>query len=232
MTQATTPIGVGSTYTSGASTIDVTWSGPITGGNGTFIIQFVNKTNPGDIFIAPGSPFPIAAPAGSNYSQTVTFATAALATQYSAYQAQVQAVAAVPADNSAWGLQTWWDWGVTVTITIGSRSFTLTELPAGGVYKLPVTAANPLTVTYAELNSFVTGLNWGLTLPTSIPNGTATGIPLATTALNLSRFVVDTNKKTFAFDIAMVADWELFPGFTFNSVGLDIQRTDGTPLPM
>lgn len=214
-----------------AATSTVTWQLPVnaTAGSGYFNIQFVSLADPGAAAIpAPGMPATGYSVTASNgiYSHAVTFTQG---THVADYLAQVQAVGATPAESSAWGKQKEVKIRFSLSITIGSQTFTLYELPTDGIYKLPVSAGNPLSITYDDLQTLVSKLPGNPTLPSDFPNGTPIN-----GALNLTRFVADTNNKTFDFDLSLnLGDngWSVIPGFSVDAIGLDIQRTDGTPLP-
>lgn len=225
---ASTPIDINFDTTTGT----VTWQLPAnaTAGNGDFNIQFVSLADPAAAAItAPGMPaagYSVTATSSGIYSQVVTFTPG---THIADYLAQVQAVGATPAESSAWGKQKEIRIRFSLSITIGSQTFTLYELPTDGIYKLPVSAGNPLSITYDDLQTLVSKLPGNPTLPKDFPNGTPIN-----GALNLTRFVVDTNNKTFDFDLSLnLGDngWSVIPGFSVDAIGLDIQRTDGTPLP-
>ncbi|NHZ37271.1 hypothetical protein [Massilia rubra] len=229
MTQASTPTGISSAIDGVNSAIlNVTWDGPITDGNGAFLIQFFSRANPSATPVqAPNQPaggFPVSA-AGNNYSVALTFLSADAAKNYNEnFQAQVQANATAPNTPSAWGLQVWWNIGFAITVTIGSTSLTLRELP-NGIYVLPVSVDNPLTVTYADLKSFVAKLPGAISLPTNFPNGQ----PISS-ALQVTAFAIDVKRATFEFDFTALIKWEIFTGLTVDSIGFDIQRTNGVNL--
>ncbi|WP_256078624.1 hypothetical protein [Massilia sp. YIM B04103] len=232
MAQASTPNSVTSkVQPANSNTLVVSWLGPIDNGNDKFSIQFVSRNNSGGTPVpAPGQPeggFPVTA-TGNSYSQALTFASPTDASNYAAqFQAQVQALADEPNTASNWGLQAWWNVGFSLTITVGSTEITLNQLPGMGVYRLPVSKEDPLSVTYADLSKFVETMDSDLKMPTTFPNGA----PI-TASLNITECMVDTINRTFAFDVSATLGkgWEIFPGLTFNAIGLDIQRTNGSYL--
>jgi hypothetical protein len=130
-------------------------------------------------------------------------------------------VAGVEADG-AWGWQTYWTFLPSLTITIGSHTFTLTQLPhlPGGIYEAPVSDDEPFTIDWADIKEFAN--NIGLTLPEQWPNGD----PIQA-AVELTKLVVDTNNKLFTLRVAAKLDWNIITGLTINRVGVEIARTDG-----
>ncbi|MFZ2403582.1 MAG: hypothetical protein WAW41_00480 [Methylobacter sp.] len=224
-TAAPTPIDVNFNI----ATSTVTWQLPpnATLGTGDFNIQFVSLIDPSATAIPPstGTPSQVKPDSGV-YSQQVTLPTG---TNAANYLAQVQAVGTTPDEDSTWGKQKEVRFRFSLSVTIGTQTFTLYEQPIDGIYKLPVSASNPLSISYEDLQALVSKLPGNPTLPTDFPNGTPINC-----ALNLTRFVVDTNNKTFDFDLSLnLGDngWPVIPGFSVDTIGLDIQRTDGTPLP-
>jgi hypothetical protein len=229
MTQASTPTGIGSNINAAdPKSLDISWTGPIADGNGKFDIQFVSRQNRNAAPVpAPGSPFTVTGTGtgGAAFTTNVVFPTEAAAKNFhDNYQAQVRADATDPENDSAWGMQIWWDIGFSITVTIGGTSLTLKELPSG-IYSLPVSVANPLVVTYADLKTFVANLPGSLAMPTDFPNGKPIAGNLAVTA-----FAIDTTAKTFEFDFMVNIEWEILKGLTVNSIGLDIQRSNGSDL--
>lgn len=232
MTTASTPINVQTAAGTTNTQVNVTWELPQGGnaGAGKFAVQFVNRTNPSDIITPPGSPFTLAAPAANApYTQAIDMGAgnaAQAAAILSNYQAEVQTLAAAPADNSAWGKQIYWIFGFSLTVVIGGKSLTLTQVPGAQVYVLPVSPDNPLTITYQDLQNFAAPfLATGFTFPQNWPNGT----PISS-SLQINRLAIDTGNKLIDLDVLANIQWTLFTGFTIQSVGLAVQRTNGTPI--
>lgn len=114
----------------------------------------------------------------------------------------------------------------TLTITIGGESFTLTKdtfSTNGGLYKLPASETNPITILYTDLVKFVETLPGGLTLPTEYPNRDKIGA-----SLNIYELVVDTTNGLFNLSISVILDWSVIPLLTINRLGLVLKRTDGS----
>lgn len=230
MTQASTPTGIDTAVdTATPAILKVTWDGPFSNGNGKFFIQFVSRFDPTATPVAapaqPADGFPVSADPKGNFSVPLTFASADEATDFhDNYQAQVQANATLPAIASAWGLQIWWHIGFAITVTIGGTPLTLRQLPKGR-YALPASVDHPLVVSYADLKSFVANLPGAISLPSNFPNNE----PITAT-LEVTAFVIDVDNATFEFDFTANIQWKIFDGLTVNSVGFDIQRTNGVDL--
>jgi hypothetical protein len=229
MAQASTPINIQSAAVAGNQTqVTVSWALPANPvpGTGQFAIRFVNRSNPGDIFVPPASPYSTAAANGA-YSQSVEVSDATLAGKLPTdYQAEVMALAAAPADASPWGLQIYWVFGFSLSVELGGRTVTLRQLPGAQIYVLPIDPANPPTITYQDLQSFAkTFLGNDFTFPQDWPNGA----PIDS-SLQLNRFAIDTGNKLLDLDVALNLDWTVFTGFTIKTVGLALQRTNGSPI--
>jgi hypothetical protein len=125
--------------------------------------------------------------------------------------------------DSVPGIPPYLDANVGLVIQIGSKTFTLTSTSSvGGIYKLPVSPANPLTISYQDdIKPFVQGLPGSPTLPSKWPNDTD-----ITGELVVSKLAVDTTRKLFALDIAFDLNFTVFTGLTVQSVSLNVVRTD------
>jgi len=124
--------------------------------------------------------------------------------------------------------------GGSLYLQIGSHNLTLTASTSGsgsGVYQLPVSASNPLVITFAEVENFVqtisTALGTGnLSLPTTFPNGT----PTSSASLSIQKLAVDTVNGLFSLQVSLslgTNGWTPFPGLTIQGLGLSVLRTNG-----
>jgi hypothetical protein len=216
------PTAVASSLT--GTTVTVTWQDPnATSIVSNFTVTFVGKNGQGT-YTPPNS---------TTTGHVLTLAVAAPATGTptlselaSGYAANVVANPANPANYSASppGLQIYWTAALSLTLTVGSQSFTLsTNSVNNGIYRLPVSTAAPLTVTYQDVVTFAGRIGVS-DVPTAWPNGTPIN---QNDSLSISKLVVDTKHGLFALDIAFTMNYSPFTGLTFNSVGLSVQRTDG-----
>lgn len=237
MPQAATPLAITTVATPSAPTtnIDVTFMDDNTNGNKTFAIQFVKIGDPSTVILAPSSPYtgtPPSDPTSTPWTISVAFTTGQLPTGVtianlvSDYQAQVQALATAPNTPSAWGLQIYFQTGITLTILLGSVPVVLGEgLPS--VYSL----SSPVTVTYDDLSSFVATLPGNLTLPTQWPNGQ----PI-TSSLTVQTFQVNSSTKLFDINVIVNLEWVIIPGangsniLTASQLGIEVLRTNGQPI--
>lgn len=131
--------------------------------------------------------------------------------------------------DSDWGREGYWKAGASLTIKIGSKSYTLSretgksadEEKGSSIYKLPVSVDHPMEITYLELKEFADGL--GVSMPSEFPNGKPIGLSVV-----IYEFIVDTSNKFFSINISIKADWTIFDGLTIEKVGLVLKRTDGS----
>lgn len=212
-----------------ATTILLTWTkAPDYAIANPFGYRFVQKGNPAVIYIPTQTETGTPTDGGATMSVTFTFADAPTTTKYyTDYIAEVQTLnTATPADNSPWCIERYWVVAPTLTITIGSASYTLTRdtfSSNGGLYKLPASADNPITILYTDMKTFVESLPGGLTLPTTYPNGDTIGA-----SLNIYELIVDTTNGLFSLSISVVLNWAVIPLLTINKLGLVLKRTDGS----
>jgi hypothetical protein len=226
MDQLTTPTGISKKID--ANTVVLTWDIGKYNATSPFGYQFVKKGSPGVILIPTAEQTGVVADSGTtSLTVTFTFADDATASTYADYIAEVQATDATTPDNdSAWGIERYWVVAPTLTITIGGESFTLTKdtfSTNGGLYKLPASETNPITILYTDLVKFVETLPGGLTLPTEYPNRDKIGA-----SLNIYELVVDTTNGLFNLSISVILDWSVIPLLTINRLGLVLKRTDGS----
>lgn len=122
------------------------------------------------------------------------------------------------------GQQAYWDANMSLTVKVGRHSFTLSKgAVPGGIYRLPVSKANPFIITLEDVKDFADAVGVGRNnVPTTWPNGSA-----ITGDLRLYKLAIDTERKLAALEIAFVLDFEPVPGLTVKEVGLSVVRTDG-----
>lgn len=143
----------------------------------------------------------------------------------SSYIAQVVNKPATDQDSASEpGLQAYWDANMWLTVKVGDHTFTLSRGSAsGGIYRLPVSKANPFIITLKDVQDFAQAVGVGReNVPTKWPNGN----PI-TGDLRLYKLAVDTDRKLAALEIAFVLDFEAVPGLRVEEVGLSVVRTDG-----
>lgn len=240
MAQIVTPAGIGKTLpvkldTTG-KTVILTWNKDTYDlATVDFKFQFVSK--------ADGSITPVTAtmvttaPAvkDSNITATITFESNATAKSMENFIAEVQATPLAGNTDTAseWGKERYWIIGPSLTITIGSNSYTLTKDTFAGastkIYKLPVSNENPLTITYDDIKAFA--INMGVSesnIPTTYPDGN----PIAA-SLNIYELVVDLGNALFSLSISIEIPSDnpinnIIPGLGISRLGLALKRTDGS----
>lgn len=229
----TTPLLKPTNVTANASgtAITVTWKDPNVGTNVSgYAVSFV----PNDPSLPSYPATPVIVPPGSgpltkDFNPTST--DPSIATLSSNYLAQVIAQPSDPTkfSNSEPGVQSHWDVNLSIGITLGGDSITLTK-PAtsgSGIYRLPATADNPYQITLAQIRSFLNGIESGMgdKLPSKWPDGsTISG------ELDITKLAVDIDNKLFALGIKVPLNFTPISGLTVNAVELDIALTDGTDL--
>lgn len=232
MAQLKTPAGIGKTIT--AKTVTVTWTKPDPAypADTTFKYQFVNKGNPADVVVPTEAQTGPETVVGDNHQVVFTFATAAAATKFSDYIAEVMAVPKTGSDDTAsdWGKEIYWLIGPTLTIKIGSQEFTLTKDTFAGagsrIYKLPASDDNPIKITYDDIKDFAISL--GLTPPVNYPDGT-----LISGSLDIYQLIVDLGNSLFTLSISLEIPADnplntIIPQLSISKMGLVLKRTNGS----
>lgn len=201
----------------------VSWKGQDTGGNGTFAIRFARRGDPKTLAQPETAPVKVTTPAADQpWTTTITLADADLAKDYrDKWQAQVQALADADGDASEWGRQIYWVFGFSLTVNVGKKPITLTQVPGRqSIYRL----AAPLTIKWTDIKAFADNLGIK-NIPTNYPNGKPIGA-----SLTLETFELDVAKKLFTLALALDLKWDGFlPGFEIDRMGLLIERTDNPP---
>lgn len=233
----------------GTSTLTVGFHDPNSSGSvATYDVQFLLRSDTSQSVAATGTPFAATAANVTNSSGNVTItgitaasSTPAVTDLQSNYVVSVVAGAAAGStsfQDSDPGLSTFWEVSGSLYLTIGSLDLTLTaDTSSSGsrVYRLPVTPGNPLVITFADVQTFVSAISSQLgaasaiTVPSTLPNNSSL---LANTSLSLEKLAVDTIKGLFALQVSLTLGgsngWTPFTGLTIQKLGLSVLRTNGT----
>lgn len=186
------------------------------------LAPFVPKTVGG---ISTGETKDGVTPCSVEITRDGTAPTAAdLASLYIARVVDKPAAADTDNSDSEPGLQIYWDANLSLTVQVGSHTFTLTKGSApGGIYRLPVSRENPFRITLSDVQEFADAVGVGRDkVPTRWPDGSE-----ITGSLNLYKLAVDTERKLAALDIAFELNFSPVPGLRVQEVGLSVVRTDG-----
>jgi hypothetical protein len=146
----------------------------------------------------------------------------------SSYLAQVVDKSADPAadSDSEPGVQPYWEVNPSLTLKVGSRSFTLTKGSGpGGIYRLPVSRDDPFTITIKDVQDLAEATGIGRdNVPTRWPDGSEI---TDDNSLNIYKLAVDVDRKLVDLEIAFMLNFTLIKGLTVQEVGLSVLRTDG-----
>jgi hypothetical protein len=231
MAQLPKPFGINSEHTEATKTIKISWVTPADSAKVTgYDYQFITKKDAKVVTITEAiKKTTTVVTDGGNSTATLTFTDVKQYTELKTCLAQVSSQPTDTANDTAseWGTEVIWVAGPSLTIQIGSSSYTLSQASIGGgtgsIYKLPVSVENPMRVTYEDLKTFAEKMPGNPQLPTHYPNNTK-----IEGSLDISEFVVDTSKKLFSLDISINLSYDIFPGLKVEKLGLSLKRTDGS----
>ena len=235
-TQLIAPANVVVTNPAGTSTLTITFTDPNPAPNvATYTLQFLSQADPTVTVPVLLTPANIVKPSGGTQTATISGVAPSAASNVttallqSSYVASVVIKANTGFSDSNPGLSTFWTGTLGVVLEIGSHTLTLTTQPGSnsGIYRLPVSSTNPLIITFADVQNFLTSVTTaiGVTLPTTFPDTAHSQI--ANFSLSIEKLAVDTNRHLFTLAVSANLNFTLLPGLTVDKVALAVLCTNG-----